>query len=620
MCGIAGIVFGDREARVSEATLRAMCDTIRHRGPDDTGVFVDGRAGIGMTRLAIIDVATGHQPIFNEDRTCAIVFNGEIYNHRDVRRELERRGHRYATQSDTETILHAYEEYGTDCVKHLRGMFTIAIWDAPRGRLFLARDRLGKKPLYYLHDGRRVVFGSELKAILSLPDVARRVNWQALVDYVGWGYVPDPESIYEGIAKLPPAHWLTYQAGRVHVECYWDVDYLAPQKPQPETFYIDRALEIVDEAVRIRLMSEVPLGAFLSGGTDSSVVVALMAKHSREPVKTFSIGFEEPEYNELASARRVAEHFHTEHHEEIVRPEAEKDVLALVRQFDEPFADSSMLPTYYVARMARKRVTVALSGDGGDELFAGYLRYRVPAGMRAVNALPAGLRNALLAPIARSLPPGAPGVDRIRNLLGTADEQYLRHMTRGLQQTRVEVFSDEIAGRADTDPTRLARPFLDKVAGADPLTRRQYLDTHTYLPGDILAKVDRTSMLVSLESRAPLLDHVLAEFAATIPVDMRMKGMTTKYILKKVAERLMPRELVYRPKMGFGIPIGYWLKKEWAASSEDLVLGKRALLRGTFRPEFLRRIMHEHHAGRRDNSSMIWTLMMLELWWREKMD
>jgi asparagine synthase (glutamine-hydrolysing) len=623
MCGITGIVQSDRGVRVSEDALRAMCAAIRHRGPDDTGVFIDGGVGLGMTRLSIIDVAGGHQPIFNEDRTCAIVFNGEIYNHLDVRRELERRGHRYATRSDTETILHAYEEFGERCVTHLRGMFAIAIWDARRGRLFLARDRLGKKPLYYALSpgtGGRLIFGSEIKAILAHPGVARRVDAQALVDYVAWGYVPDPLSIYEGISKLPPAHFLVYENGSVRVERYWGVAYTPPRRPEPEAFYVERTLEILDEAVRIRLMSEVPLGAFLSGGTDSSAVVALMAKHSREPVKTFSIGFEEKEYDELHYARRVAEHFHTDHYEEIVRPDAEHDVPALVRQFDEPFADSSMIPTYYVSRTARKRVTVSLSGDGGDELFAGYLRYVDPPLTRALSRAPLFARRALFGTLARLLPEGARGIDRLRDLSGTADAYYVRQMTHGLATIHRAVFSSEIARRVDTDPARIAAPFLAAAGSLDVLSRRQYLDTHTYLPGDILTKVDRTSMMVSLESRAPLLDHVLAEFAATIPVELRMKGMTTKYILKKVAERLMPREMVYRPKLGFAIPVTHWLRNEWAAKSEELVLGPRALERGLFRESYLRRIMDEHRRGHRDNSSMIWSLMVLEMWWREAMD
>ena len=618
MCGIAGIVHADHGAWVSEASLRAMCDAIRHRGPDDDGYFVQGSVGLGMRRLSIIDVAGGHQPIFNEDRSCAIVYNGEIYNHRDVRRELEKRGHRYATNSDTETILHAYEEYGVDCVKHLRGMFALAIWDEPRRRLFLARDRFGKKPLYYLHDGGRLAFGSELKAILARPDVAPRVNPQAVADYVAWGYVPDPLSIYDGIAKLPPAHWLTYEAGRVRTECYWDVSYAPVAVHQPEAYYIDRTLEILDEAVRIRLMSEVPLGAFLSGGTDSSVVVALMTRHSSERVKTFSIGFEEPEYNELPYARKVAEHFGTEHYEELVRPDAERDVRALVHQFDEPFADSSMIPTYYVSRAARKRVTVALSGDGGDELFAGYLRYLDRASVRAARRIPAPLRDALLGPLSRALPAGAKGIDRLRDLMGTPDAYYVRHMTKGLSQTHREVFTDEFLRRLEyAGPSHVAQPFWHTAREWNELSRRQYLDTHTYLPGDILTKVDRASMMVSLECRAPILDHQLAEFAATIPVDLRIQGMTTKYLLKKVAERLMPAELVHRPKMGFGVPVAYWLKKEWAAHSDDLLLGEAARARGVFREGFVRRVLEEHRAGKRDNSSMIWSLMVLELWWRE---
>ncbi|HXV14586.1 MAG TPA: asparagine synthase (glutamine-hydrolyzing), partial [Candidatus Krumholzibacteria bacterium] len=597
--------------------LRAMCAAIRHRGPDDDGYFVQGGVGLGMRRLSIIDVAGGHQPIFNEDRSCVIVYNGEIYNHRDVRRELEKRGHRYGTHSDTETILHAYEEYGVDCVKHLRGMFAIAIWDEPRRRLFLARDRFGKKPLYYAHVGGRVVFGSELKAIVALPEVARRVNSQAVADYIAWGYVPDPLTIYQGIAKLPPAHWLTYEAGRVRVERYWDVSYAPVSARQPEEFYVGRTLEILDEAVRIRLMSEVPLGAFLSGGTDSSIVVGLMARHSSERVKTFSIGFEESAYNELPYARKVAGHFGTEHHEEIVRPDAERDVLSLVRQFDEPFADSSMLPTYYVSRAARKFVTVALSGDGGDELFAGYLRYVDDAWVRAASRLPAGVRDAVLGPLARALPAGTKGIDRLRDLLGTPDDFYVRQMTRGIAHSARDVFADEFVRQLEhRDPAHVATPFLHAARGWDALSRRQYLDTNTYLPGDILTKVDRASMIVSLECRAPILDHELAEFAATIPVDLRIKGLTTKYLLKKVAERLMPAELVHRPKMGFAIPVAYWLKGEWAARSEDLLLGKASLDRGVFREAFLRRVLSEHRSGKRDNSSMIWSLMMLELWWR----
>lgn len=625
MCGIAGIVYADPARPASEATLHSMCDVIRHRGPDDRGVYIDGSAGIAMQRLSIIDVSGGHQPIFNEDRSCAVILNGEIYNHLDVRRELERRGHRYTTRSDTETVLHAYEEYGSRCVEHLRGMFAIAIWDTKRRRLFLARDRMGKKPLYYsvagTGDDSRLVFGSELKVILAHPDIARRLDEQALVDYVAWGYVPDPRSIYEGISKLPPAHTLVFEGGKVALEKYWDVSFAKEEKLARENDYVDRTLEILDDAVRIRLMSEVPLGAFLSGGTDSSIVVALMARNSSTAVKTFSIGFEEKEYSELEYARRVARHFQTEHHEEVVRPDAENDVPALVRQFDEPFADSSMIPTYYVSRSARRHVTVALSGDGGDEFFAGYMRYIDPANVRAVERIPVSIRNALFAPVAHMLPGGARGIDRLRDMLGTADEQYLRRMTRGFTSVHSMVFEDAIARRVDTDPSHVAAPFLAAAsAGTDTLSRRQYLDIHTYLAGDILSKVDRTSMMVSLECRAPLLDHVLAEFAVTIPPALRIRGMTTKYLLKKVAERLMPAEMVYRPKMGFAIPVTHWLRGQWMARSNDLIIGPRALERGIFRESYLHRVIDEHQTGKRDNSSIIWSLMMLELWFRECFD
>lgn len=621
MCGIAGIVHADPSAKVSENSLRGMCDAIRHRGPDDEGYFVEGAAGLGMRRLSIIDVAGGHQPIFNEDRSCAIVFNGEIYGHRETRSELERRGHHYRTNSDTETILHAYDEFGDDFVEHIRGMFAVAIWDQRRRRLVLARDRMGQKPLYYTEPSGptgRLAFASEIKAILTLDDVERGINPQAVVDYVGWGYVPSPLSIYKGISKLPPAHVLVYEDGNVRVRKFWDIEPLRAGKPRHEEYYVDRALELLDECVRIRLESEVPLGTFLSGGTDSSIVTALMARHTSGRVKTFSIGFEADKYNELPYARGVAEHFGTDHHEEIVRPDSQRDVATLVRQFDEPFADSSMIPTYYVSRLARTGVTVALSGDGGDELFAGYLRYLDNPYVRIMNRIPALFRDPILRPLTRIVPPGMKGIDRLRDLIGGPDEQYVRKVTGGLSVVYADVFSDELMSMVDhADPAYVAQPFLDAVRSADALTRRQYLDVHTYLDGDILTKVDRTSMMVSLEARAPLVDHVLAEFAATIPVELRMKGATTKYLLKKVAERLMPRELVYRPKKGFAVPVAYWLRAEWAAHMDDLILGESALARGTFRPEYLRRIVAEHRSGKRDNSGVLWTLMMLELWRRD---
>jgi len=620
MCGIAGIVNARADEPVSRDVIDGMCAAIRHRGPDEGGAWCAAGAGIGIRRLSIIDVAGGHQPVPNEDGTVAIVFNGEIYNHASLRADLEARGHRFRTRADTESVLHAYEEFGEGCVERLRGMFAFAIWDKTRRKLFAARDRLGIKPFHYLDDGRRLLFGSEIKAILAAPGVRREVDAAALVQYMAYSYVPAPRTMFAAIHKLPAGHILAYEEGRVRVEPYWDVP-VRRERPRPESHYVDGALEILSEAVRIRLMSEVPLGAFLSGGTDSSVVVGLMARHASEPVKTFSIGFDFERYDERAYARRVAEHFKTEHHEEVVRADARAVVQDLVRQFDEPFADSSAIPTYYVCKIARQRVTVALSGDGGDELFAGYLRYADRRHVAAARRVPAALRSAIFAPLTRLLPGGFPGIDHMRDLIGDADAQYVRHMTQGMANVHGSVFSEALCRRVETtDPSPLAVRYLERVRDMDVLTRRQYLDTKLYLCDDILCKVDRTSMLVSLEARVPILDHELVEFAAGIPAELRMKGATTKYILKKVAERLLPADLVHRPKKGFSVPVAQWLRGEWAPWCDELVLGGRALGRDNFRRDYLERVVREHASGRRDNASILWKLMMLELWYREFMD
>ncbi|MFQ5511512.1 MAG: asparagine synthase (glutamine-hydrolyzing), partial [Candidatus Krumholzibacteriia bacterium] len=467
MCGIAGIVNSDRGGGVCTETLDKMCRAIDHRGPDDSGTWTDGAAGLGMTRLSIIDVAGGRQPIHNEDRTVWVVYNGEIYNHRDLRHDLEHRGHSFHTQSDTETIVHLYEEYGAECVQHLRGMFAFAVWDCTRQRLFLARDRLGIKPLHYFHDGARFLFGSEIKSILACPGVPRDMHPPSLVTYFAYGYVPDPQTMFEGIHKLPPAHTLELEGGRTTLRQYWDVCY-DTGPPRSETFYVERLLDILSDAVKVRLMSEVPLGAFLSGGTDSSMVVALMAQHMHEPVKTFSIGFEDDDYNELGYARTVAEHFGTDHHEEIIHPDAESVVVDLVRQFDEPFADSSAIPAYYVARTARRHVTVALSGDGGDELFAGYLRYVDDPRTRAANRIPAALRDPILLGIAGLLPEGYPGVNFLRNLSGTTDQQYLRRMSRGITTAHENILSDDICERVQSsDPSPVMLDYLESIKARD---------------------------------------------------------------------------------------------------------------------------------------------------------
>jgi asparagine synthase (glutamine-hydrolysing) len=573
-----------------------------------------------MTRLSIIDLATGSQPIHNEDKSIWIVFNGEIYNHKGLRSDLESRGHKFYTSSDTETIVHLYEEYGTDCVHHLRGMFAFAIWDDKKQQLFLARDRLGIKPLHYFYDGNRLIFGSEIKSILVCPPVPVKMYSPSLITYFAYGYVPDPNTMFEQINKLPPGHSLIYRGGEIYIRKYWDVQFRVDEI-QPEEYYIERILDLLNESVRIRLMSEVPLGAFLSGGIDSSTVVALMARHMTEPVKTFSIGFENQKYNELPYARMVAEKYGTDHHEEIVSPDAESIVLDLVRQFDEPFADSSAIPTYYVSRMAKKWVTVVLSGDGGDELFGGYDRYLDRPIVRYGSQIPKAARRALFSNISKILPEWFPWINIARRISLDDNAQYIHELSRGVSSIHQEIFSREIAEQIDTtDPSVLMLQILESLDGTDHLTKRQYLDTKTYLPGDILTKVDRMSMMVSLEARVPILDHQLVEFAAKIPPALKLKGITKKYLFKKAAERLLPKELIYRPKMGFAMPVQYWIKREWSDMSYGLVLGERALARRNFNPKFLHRIMNEHRWGRRDHSFTIWTLMVLELWFREMID
>ncbi len=620
MCGITGIVHRNSGTHVHKKVLENMCAVIRHRGPDEWGMWINGRVGIGMTRLSIIDVSGGRQPIHNEDQTIWVVFNGEIYNYKDLRAELEKQGHEFYTSSDTETIVHLYEEYGEDCVNHLRGMFAFAIWDQNKEKLFLARDRLGIKPLHYMDDGTQFIFGSEIKSIITSPDVPRKVHAPSLINYFAYGYVPDPETMFEGIHKLPPGHILVHKKGQTTIKKYWDVEFQTGSL-QPEEYYVERLLDILSEAVKIRLMSEVPLGAFLSGGIDSSIIVALMAEHMSEPVKTFSIGFENEKYTELKYARMVADRYGTDHHEEIVKPDAQSIITDLVSQFDEPFADSSAIPTYYVSKMAKKWVTVVLSGDGGDELFGGYSRFFDSPFVRYTNWIPRTVKQHIFMNLSTMLPEWLPGTNFLRYISVDDDERYIRKISKGISTIHKTIFSQDIMEQVSTtDPSPVMLKYMDSLKGKDQLTKRQYLDTKTYLPGDILTKVDRTSMMVSLEVRVPILDHKLVEFAATIPPEVKNRRMTLKYLLKKAAEQILPREIIYRPKMGFSIPLSNWIKREWSMLSSELVLGDRALARNNFNIKFLNRIMSEHRLGRRDNSRLIWQLMILELWFRQMID
>ena len=576
---------------------------------------------MGMKRLRIIDLAGGSQPMSNDTGTLHVVFNGEIYNYRKLRKQLEGLGHRFSSSSDTETILYAYQQYGEDCVHHFRGMFAFAIWDARKRSLFLARDRFGKKPLHYLHENHKLVFGSEIKSILQHPEVDPCVHRPAIAQYLSYGYVPDPDTMFSGINKLPPGHSLMWKDGTIAVKQYWDLHFTPDEPAKQDSFYLDKVDSLLKEAVKIRLVSDVPLGAFLSGGIDSSLVVAMMALQMGEPVKTFSIGFDEKDYNELPYARLVAKKYGTDHHEEIVKPDAETILPKIIQNFDEPFADSSAIPTYYVSRLARKHVTVVLSGDGGDELFAGYDRYYDSRLAERADGWPQGIKGPLLGGLARLLPESLKGINTLRYLSADDDSRYAAKMSGKMASRYKRVFSRELLElMGEYVPGKEVLSALKSERLLDKISRRQYADVRNYLPGDILTKVDRTSMLVSLEARAPLLDHKLAEFAAKIPKELKTYKRNLKNVLKLLAYRYLPHELVDRPKMGFALPISRWINKEWYDLSHDLVLSERALDRNNMNPKFLRQAFADHRRGRRDYSPLIWALMVLEMWYRRYID
>ncbi len=620
MCGIAGLVYSQPDQRVDSAIIARMCSAIHHRGPDEWGMWIDGAVGMGMKRLRIIDLVAGHQPMSNEDNSLHIVFNGEIYNYKELREDLEKKGHVFLSDSDTESILHLYEEFGSRCVAFLRGMFAFAIWNSSTKSLFIARDRFGKKPMHYLLDSEMLVFGSEIKSILCHPSYNRKVNRSQIVNYLAYGNSCDPFTMFEGIKKLPPGHTLTWCGGRASIERYWDISFV-PNENLTEAECLAETERLLAESVAMRLASDVPLGAFLSGGIDSSLVVAYMARYMTTKVKTFTIGFEDAAYDELAYARIVAKRFGTDHHELIVTPDAEEVIPRLVEMFDEPFADSSAIPTYYLSKLARSEVTVALSGDGGDEVFGGYGRYRDSSLCRMADHVPIALRRPLFRVAAELLPYGFKGLNTLRALCVDSDERYILKMSKNISGDHRHVFSEGFLRDVGfSDPSSALEQYLSSVGHYDDITRRQYLDMKTYLPFDILTKVDRASMLVSLEVRSPLLDHKLVEFAATIPSSIRVKDGELKHVLKQLARKHFSADFVDRSKMGFAIPVGKWMNTVWKDICHELVLGQRALERDNFKISFLERLMSEHHLGRRDHSYLLWTLMVLEMWYRRYID
>ena len=617
MCGIAG--YYSLRGPAEEAVVREMCGRIRHRGPDDEGVMVDGGCGIGMRRLSIIDLAGGHQPISNEDDTVRVVFNGEIYNYQELRRELEGQGHRFRTRSDTESIVHLYEQHGVDGFARLRGMFAIALWDAPRRRLVLARDRFGKKPLYFAAGPAGLSFASELKCLrgLGLP-LDWTVDEEALRLYLQFGYIPDPASPFRAVRKLMPGGWLAFEAdGTWREKRYWELPRPAEAAPagMSEDEAAERVRTVFDEAVKIRLQADVPLGAFLSGGIDSGSVVASMARQTSQPVKTFSIGFEEQEYNELAGARMVAEKYGTDHHEVVVKPDSVALTEKLVGHFDEPFGDSSAIPTSIVSEIARRHVTVVLTGDGGDEMFLGYDSYFRVDRLRRYDAIPGGARR-LLGLAAAALPYSAYGknwlhaVSRLNPL-----ERYFEVCYPG-HYFRRRLHEDRWFQPVSESRLRREMAWALPEGIGDALRQAVYFEATAKLSGDMLVKVDRMSMAHSIEVRSPLLDHVLAELAYSLPAEWHMRGGRGKALfLRAVGDRL-PAGLLSLPKRGFAIPLAEWFRGPLREFLRDHLTGTRFRERGITRPAFVEYLLGEHQSGRRDNSARLWELLMLELWFR----
>ena len=620
MCGIAGLISLDGRALPGPQTLDAMCRTIVHRGPDDQGTFHTDWAAIGMRRLSIIDVAGGHQPVTSAGGRIQLVFNGEIYNFRELRQTLEARGYVFQSHSDSECIAHAYAEYGTDCFAMLRGMFAIAIVDQDRRRLVLARDRIGKKPLYLGELSSGILgFGSELKTLLAVPGWQPRISMDAVQDFFSLGYIPAPDTIFEGIGKLPPGHWMSIEPGQdggapnIVQTRYSHVDFL-PKWTDNEDTLQERLFAELDDAVRVRLVSDVPFGAFLSGGLDSSVVCALMTRHLSQPLKTFSIGFDEAGFDELPDARRVAQHLGTEHHEMVVRPDAANLLETLVHHFDEPFGDSSAIPTFLVSQLAARHVKMVLSGDGGDELFAGYSRYRRYATLQRIRRATLGMAPGL-AKLGGALLPGARG----RRLSGIG------------QRLGLPWPDDYLALVALANPADLRLLFGER-AHADPFSSvrqrfvRSDIDSHaeqilsgdmdTYLVDDILVKVDRTTMANSLEARAPLLDQNLIAFAARLPFDLKLRGEQGKYLFRKVAARLLPAEVLTKRKQGFAIPLATWFRNDLRPMLLDTIGSRAFKERGIFDQAGIQRLVDEHQQGLQDRGELLWMVMVLETWMR----
>jgi asparagine synthase (glutamine-hydrolysing) len=629
MCGICGVFNFGKGEDVSPSLIKEMCQVLKHRGPDDQGVYIEENVGLGNQRLSIIDLETGHQPIHNEDEAVWIVFNGEIYNFLGLRDDLEEEGHKFYTHSDTEVIVHLYEELNEECVHKLNGMFAFAIWDKRRKKLILARDRIGQKPLYYSYTERFFIFASEIKAILRDKRVKREINLEAIHHYLTLQYIPEPQTIFKDIVALPPAHLLTLEDNRIKVERYWELSFI-PKLSLPRMEIVKELKERLSDAVKSRLISDVPLGAFLSGGIDSSIIVGLMSQLSDHPVKTFTIGFGEERYSELKYARRIADYFSTEHYEFVVRPRAAEVLQEIVWFLDQPLADPAALPTYHLAKLTREHVTVALNGDGGDESFGGYQRYLADKMANIYQKFPSLFRKKMsyladLLPVSTNTPEEKDFYGAIRRLHQAAsmpkEISLLRWSSYFTEEMKEAIYSDWLKKelfRMDTSQI-LIGSF--RSAKADSLLDKTlYVDIVNYLPADLLVKVDRMSMANSLEVRSPLLDYKLMEFTAKLPSILKVRGFSLKYILRIMASDLLPREILRRPKQGFGVPVGAWFRRELKEISYDILLSSSFLRRGYFKKDAITKLLNEHQMGRTDHGKRIWTLLILELWHRRFID
>jgi asparagine synthase (glutamine-hydrolysing) len=626
MCGIVGKIMRPGAGPVDRQLVERMCAALEHRGPDSRGLFLDKGVGLGIQRLRVVDLVTGDQPIKNEDGSVAVVLNGEIYNFQELREDLIRRGHRFATQGDTEVIVHLYEEYGTDCVRHLHGMFAFALWDRREQRALLARDRIGKKPLFYSMGPDGLTFASELAALIEDDSIPRDVDVSAIDSYLAYGYVPAPLSIFSAVRKLPPAHTLVLANGTPTLERYWRLDYSRKLRVDDPRELHEPILDSVREATRRRMIADVPLGAFLSGGIDSSAVVAAMAGLSSTPVKTFSIGFDNEAANELQYARRIAELFGTDHHEFVVRPDAISIVPRIVRHYGEPFADASAIPCFYLAELTRREVTVALNGDGGDESFGGYTRYVSNRLASRLEWLPMPLRRAAAAGAGR-LDRGevASVTNKARRLLEGLPldpaARYTRYVSALDDQERESLYTTDFAARVRERSVAdvIAAPWAG-ASGQDPVDLMLEVDVMTYLPDDLIVKIDIATMAHALEARSPLLDHQLMEFAASIPAELKVRGKEKKWVLREALRSQLPDDILDRPKQGFSPPIGDWFRNELRDLVHEVLLDPGSLERGYFQPEVVRSMLERHDAGAGRETKRLWTLLMFELWHREFVD